>query len=178
VQQTSGGLLAWREADNWTAFTDGAQTWINGPQVLAQRPNTTRVPWEGDGVMMQGNRFAPAERAVAAGGALTWVDLDRVSAVMAPPDQLNVTAPSGGRARTGTRRRVTGPKGLHFAQAGTPCGASKRTGQETEAVIEHAKRPTTGDVLPDVALPGVEGGVIRTGEFRGRPLLIFMWASW
>jgi plastocyanin len=27
--------------------------------------------------MMQGDRFAPAERAVAAGGSLTWVNLDR-----------------------------------------------------------------------------------------------------
>ena len=77
VQQTTGGLLAWRKADNWTAFTDGARTWINGPQGLAQRPNTTRFPWEGDGVMLQGNRFVPAERTVAAGGALTWVNLDR-----------------------------------------------------------------------------------------------------
>ena len=30
VQQTTGGLLVWRKADNWTAFTDGYRTWING----------------------------------------------------------------------------------------------------------------------------------------------------
>jgi hypothetical protein len=41
-------------------------------------------------------------------------------------------------------------------------------------MVEQADRPGTGEVLPDVALPGVEGGVIRTGEFRGRPLLIFV----
>ena len=29
-QATTGGLLVWRKADNWTAFTDGATTWING----------------------------------------------------------------------------------------------------------------------------------------------------
>ncbi len=34
VQQTTGGLLVWRKADNWTAFTDGYRTWINGPNGL------------------------------------------------------------------------------------------------------------------------------------------------
>jgi plastocyanin len=77
VQQTTGGLLAWRKADNWTAFTDGARTWINGPQGLVQRPNTTRFPWEGDAVAMQGNHFVPSEHTVAVGGSLTWVNFDR-----------------------------------------------------------------------------------------------------
>src|SRR5947209_3679138 len=30
-QPTTGGLLVWRKADNWTAFTDGYWTWLNGP---------------------------------------------------------------------------------------------------------------------------------------------------
>ena len=47
-QQTTGGLMAWRKADNWTAFTDGYRTWINGPNGLAQRLNTERFPWEAD----------------------------------------------------------------------------------------------------------------------------------
>ena len=37
VQQTTGGLLVWRKSDNWTAFTDGYRTWINGPNGLEQR---------------------------------------------------------------------------------------------------------------------------------------------
>ena len=48
VQQTTGGLLVWRKADNWTAFTDGYRTWINGPHGLQQRLNTERFPWEPD----------------------------------------------------------------------------------------------------------------------------------
>ena len=48
VQQTTGGLLVWRKADNWTAFTDGYRTWINGPNGLVQRLNTERFPWEAD----------------------------------------------------------------------------------------------------------------------------------
>src|SRR5262249_39683584 len=34
-----GGLLVWRKADNWTAFTDGSTTWINGPFGVQSRPN-------------------------------------------------------------------------------------------------------------------------------------------
>ena len=48
VQQTTGGLLVWRKADNWTAFTDGYRTWINGPNGLVQRLNTERFQWEAD----------------------------------------------------------------------------------------------------------------------------------
>ena len=47
-QRTTGGLMAWRKADNWTAFTDGYRTWINGPDGLVQRLNTERFEWEAD----------------------------------------------------------------------------------------------------------------------------------
>ena len=47
LQRTTGGLLVWRQADNWTAFTDGATTWINGPTGLASRPNAGPLfSWE------------------------------------------------------------------------------------------------------------------------------------
>jgi hypothetical protein len=46
VQHTSGGLLVWRKADNWTAFTDGNSTWINGPNGIQSRLNTDRFEWE------------------------------------------------------------------------------------------------------------------------------------
>ena len=45
-QATTNGHLTWRKADNWTGFTDGQHTWINGPQGLRQRRNTERLPWE------------------------------------------------------------------------------------------------------------------------------------
>ena len=41
-----GGLLVWRKADNWTAFTDGYHTWINGPDGLEERLNSQRFQWE------------------------------------------------------------------------------------------------------------------------------------
>jgi hypothetical protein len=40
--------MAWRKSDNWTAFTDGYRTWIDGPLGLAARLNTQRYPWEAD----------------------------------------------------------------------------------------------------------------------------------
>ena len=46
LQQTTGGLLVWRKADNRTAFTDGHRTWINGPYGLQVRLNTEHFDWE------------------------------------------------------------------------------------------------------------------------------------
>ena len=43
-----GGLLVWRKADNWTAFTDGSTTWVNGPNGIERRGNSERFAWEGD----------------------------------------------------------------------------------------------------------------------------------
>jgi hypothetical protein len=53
LQHTTGvnnaiGLLVWRKADNWTAYTDGYRTWINGPSGLQERLNIYRFCWEGD----------------------------------------------------------------------------------------------------------------------------------
>jgi hypothetical protein len=48
-QRTTKGLLVWRKADNWTAFTDGYRTWLNaGPRGVVQRLNTQRFAWESD----------------------------------------------------------------------------------------------------------------------------------
>ena len=46
VQHTTGGLLVWRRADNWTAFTDGYHTWVGGPYGVQERLNSRRFPWE------------------------------------------------------------------------------------------------------------------------------------
>lgn len=46
LQSTSNGLLVWRKEDNWTAFTDGTTTWVNGPNGVQARPNNERFPWE------------------------------------------------------------------------------------------------------------------------------------
>ena len=55
TQKTTGGLLVWRKADNHTAFTDGHNTWINGPNGLQKRLNSERFPWESDYALVGGN---------------------------------------------------------------------------------------------------------------------------
>jgi hypothetical protein len=45
-QLTTRGLMVWRKADNWTAFTDGYRTWVNGPNGVQERLNTERFDWE------------------------------------------------------------------------------------------------------------------------------------
>jgi len=57
LQGTTKGLLVWRKADNWTAFTDGFHTWINGPDGLQERLNSERFPWEAnpDGLPVVGS---------------------------------------------------------------------------------------------------------------------------
>ena len=62
-QRTRGGLMVWRKADNFTAFTDGGTTWINGPNGLQSRPNAERFSWESDPV--QGGP-APQQQTVTA----------------------------------------------------------------------------------------------------------------
>ncbi len=46
LQQTTTGLMVWRKADNWTAFTNGWWTWIDGPNGLQDRANSDRFGWE------------------------------------------------------------------------------------------------------------------------------------
>lgn len=51
-QLASGGLMIWRKADNWTAFTNGFTTWLIGPQGVVSRPNDGPFfPWEGRSVV-------------------------------------------------------------------------------------------------------------------------------
>jgi hypothetical protein len=46
LQRTTAGMMVWRKADNWTAFTNGHMTWINGPYGVQSRLNNQRFPWE------------------------------------------------------------------------------------------------------------------------------------
>jgi len=46
LQHTTKGLLAWRKADNVAAFTNGYQSWVNGPFGLQRRLNSQRFEWE------------------------------------------------------------------------------------------------------------------------------------
>jgi hypothetical protein len=81
-QHTVAGLMAWRKADNWTAFTNGYWTWINGPSGLAKRLNTQRFSWEANptGLPLAGNGSAataaplPAPAPAPAGPSVAFSD--------------------------------------------------------------------------------------------------------
>ncbi|GEM_PF-4499512 len=66
LQQTVNGLLVWRKADNFTAFTDGYRSWVNGPYGIQERLNSQRFSWEAD----RGAPGTTAAPASAAGAAL------------------------------------------------------------------------------------------------------------
>jgi len=56
--------MAWRKTDNWSAFTNGYQTWLNGPHGLVQWLNTERFSWETNGnalsvVLPAANTWSP-----------------------------------------------------------------------------------------------------------------------
>jgi hypothetical protein len=59
------------------------------------------------------------------------------------------------------------PEGLTWS--GTERGGEAMTTTEALAV---------GQPMPEVALRDLEGRVRRLADYRGRPLLVFMWASW
>jgi hypothetical protein len=87
LQRTAGGLLVWRKADNFTAFTDGYRSWVNGPFGLQQRLNTEAFDWE-------------ARPAVAATPAVVAQGLVRVGDVC-----YEQGMEPGGMAETISRRR-------------------------------------------------------------------------
>ena len=47
-QRTTKGIMVHRPQDEWTAFSDGSRTWINGRRGLLERPANQRFEWEAD----------------------------------------------------------------------------------------------------------------------------------
>jgi len=67
LQMTRKGLLVWHKDDNYTAFTDGYRTWVNGPYGLQQRLNRERFAWERDAA---GFALAPGAGPANANGTM------------------------------------------------------------------------------------------------------------
>jgi hypothetical protein len=99
LQRTTGGLLVWRKADNFTAFTDGHRSWVNGPYGLQTRLNTERFAWEAPVVAGVPEPVLGAARRAAAGRL--GVPAERVAIVRADPVEWPDAAlgcPEPGRA--------------------------------------------------------------------------------
>jgi hypothetical protein len=117
LQDTTGGVLIWRKADNWTGFTDGSRTWVLGPHGLQQRLSTQRFRWE----------------ATPGDWTLTRARLGTVTGrVLARPytPVESVTNPCPGRPVVDAR--------VAFSPAtGTPCGLSTNS-----SMCAHTARPS------------------------------------
>ena len=73
LQETTRGLLVWRKSDNFTAFTDGHRTWVNGPNGLRMRLNTESFAWERPTVTPTPQPIAPIP---AATGRIFLIRID------------------------------------------------------------------------------------------------------
>ena len=114
LQSTSGGLLVWRKADNWTAFTDGATTWINGPFGLQARANGERFPWE-DTVSQPPAPPPPPNQSIA---QLQQAVLDTARRADVPESAVQVVSV---QAREWPDTSLGCPKpGMFYAQVVTP----------------------------------------------------------
>lgn len=121
-QRTTGGLLVWRKADNWTAFTDGFRTWVNGPRGLQQRLNTQRYAWEGD---------------AGAPGTTLISDAPPPPPALVPPVAQPAPAPAPARdlncsdfasqaaAQAELRRDPSDPNGLDTDRDGIACESNR-----------------------------------------------------
>jgi hypothetical protein len=85
LQATTNGLLVWRKADNWTAFTDGSTTWINGPEGLQSRPNDQRFAWENAATTYEQLKAFPGQVLIPAPGG-SFANF-KVADIMLQPQQ-------------------------------------------------------------------------------------------
>src|SRR5216683_1048711 len=90
LQATTSGLLVWRKSDNWTAFTNGSTTWVNGPLGVQQRSNTDRFAWET-------NASATAQAAPVTSSSQTPLVTALLPATQSAPQPSTstITRPSG-----------------------------------------------------------------------------------
>ncbi|HEY3111410.1 MAG TPA: DUF6782 family putative metallopeptidase, partial [Chloroflexota bacterium] len=141
LQKTSGGLLVWRKADNFTAFTDGFWTWVNGPRGLQRRLNSERFDWEGGGAPAGAGPSggpAPAEASACAGGSAVQVVVER----QAP-------APEGAVEVSGT--------------------VTNRCAEPIDAIVDVvARSPTSRPIsdAPSAVVIGIESGGSRAFTIR------------
>src|SRR5688572_27212563 len=134
-QRTTGGLLVWRKADNWTAFTDGFRTWLNEPLGVQQRPNDERFPWENDPVV-------PAPAATTAPASTT------PAPTPAPPPASTVPVPS---ASSPPR---SGPQGLPPVDAALRDASSRLNGPRDQLRLERVESREWSDSSLGCPQPG------------------------
>ncbi len=180
LQQTSTGLMVWRKADNWTAFTNGYRTWINGPLGLQQRLNTELFDWE---VAAPTPPATPSATAVSAPTSLP-TPTTQPSPTALPKAALRASAPNviqgqGLMANTvwamgEIRNDSTLPAYNMVATARllSPAGAVLGTASQAFAYLGPGDtvgyrielRNVSGYATADVSLDSLAGGFARFGK--------------
>ncbi|MYD92111.1 MAG: hypothetical protein F4Y02_00160 [Chloroflexi bacterium] len=82
-QQTSSGVLLWDKATNWTGFTDGYRTWVNGPTGLQERLSIERFDWEPASIALGATAEADAATLAYVSAAIAAYEQDGLDATVA-----------------------------------------------------------------------------------------------
>jgi len=82
-QQTSSGVLLWDKATNWTGFTDGYRTWVNGPEGLQARLSIERFDWEPASIALGATAEADAATLAYVSAAIAAYEQDGLDATVA-----------------------------------------------------------------------------------------------
>ena len=175
LQQTTRGLLVWRKADNWTTFTDGATTWLNGPCGLQSRPNEGPFfAWEGQagGQCVPGTVAAPPKPAEPPPAAAQTIPAPTPTPIPPPP------APWVGDlvfGWAGSSERVSGGD-LKLMQGGTLLASYRWTdvppGSKIKAQViwgiegRHADEITVSEPSGRRSLPVVSFPPLPSGNYE------------
>ena len=81
-QETTGGILLWRKASNWTGFTNGYQTWVSGPQGVQQRLSIERFDWEPASIAVGADLEADAQTRAYVSAAIAKYNEDGLAATV------------------------------------------------------------------------------------------------
>jgi hypothetical protein len=161
LQHTSKGLLTWRKQDNWTAFTDGSRSWVEGPNGLQSRLNSERFPWE------PGALINAAAAAALGDGAVVVSGQDWIAAF-----------PSGWTSLQ--RDQVTGTLATGAAVSFMQARRQATSGQQIvgDDDIQLFLRTALDGAMPGAQSSAVYHGTIATfmdATYDGQPLRLMMW---
>ena len=128
-QHTTKGLLVWRKGDNWTAFTSGNMTWINGQAGVQSRLNTERFSWENTPVGAEAPRpvvkAAPKQPAVAPAALVQGSGSNATGAAAPVPAAAATQAPAPAAAAT---------------QVPAPAAPARESGRDFEGCLPGVSR--------------------------------------
>ena len=135
------GELVWRKADNWTAYTDGSKTWLNGPQGLQVRPNDRCFPWEA-GCGGGGGNSTPVVVDISGGGIGRSVSLTAKTSAGADCSLSYFTPAGTNSVAQGLGRRTAGSDG--YVSWSWFIGTNTRPGNGTVVVTCNGSTTRSG----------------------------------